>query len=88
MHLPLNRRSDNRKTDETHEHEGARKPDESLRLLAGSGASPRQMLWGLWWCHTLPTLFKSVAAVGCAGFAARLVGAAISLLTGGHGVTA
>jgi hypothetical protein len=62
-----------------------RKPDESLKLLAGTGATPRQMLWGLWWCHTLPSLFKSLAAVGCAGFVARLVGAAISVLMGVHG---
>jgi hypothetical protein len=61
-----------------------RKPDESLKLLAGSGATPRQMLWGLWWCHTLPTLFKSVAAVGCAGFIARLVAGVIGLATGTH----
>jgi ABC-type nitrate/sulfonate/bicarbonate transport system permease component len=63
---------------------GQRKPDDSLKLLAGAGATPRQMLWGLWWCHTLPSLFKSLAAVGCAGFVARLVGAAIGLLTGMH----
>jgi len=64
-----------------------RKPDESLKLLAGTGATPRQMLWGLWWCHTLPTLFKSIAAVGCAGFIARLVASAISLILGAHGGT-
>ena len=62
-----------------------RKPDDSLKLLAGSGATPRQMLWGLWWCHTLPSLFKSLAAVGCASFIARLVGAVISLVMGVHG---
>jgi hypothetical protein len=64
-----------------------RKPDDSLKLLAGTGATPRQMLWGLWWCHTLPSLFKSVAAVGCAGLVGRLVGALVSLLVGGHVVT-
>jgi hypothetical protein len=56
------------------------RPDESLKLLAGAGASPRQMLWGLWWCHTLPSLCKSAAAVGCAGFLARLLGGLLSLL--------
>jgi hypothetical protein len=50
-----------------------RKCDDGLRLLASSGATPRQMLWGLWWCHTLPTVCKSLAAVGCAGLLARLV---------------
>jgi len=64
-----------------------RKPDESLKLLAGSGATPRQMLWGLWWCHTLPSLFKSMAAVGCAGFVARLTASVIGVLTGAHGVS-
>lgn len=39
------------------------------------------MLWGLWWCHTLPSLFKSLAAVGCAGLVARFLGA----LLGAHG---
>lgn len=52
-------------------------PDESLKLLAGAGASPKQMLWGLVWCHTLPALFRSIAAVGCALMAARLATAAL-----------
>jgi hypothetical protein len=66
-------------------HLPVRKPDESLKLLAGSGATPRQMLWGLWWCHTLPTLFKSLAAVGCAGLLARVIGGLISAVMGVHG---
>lgn len=65
-----------------------RKPDESLKLLAGTGATPRQMLWGLWWCHTLPTLFKSMAAVGCAGLLARLIGGVLGALLGVHVGTA
>ena len=58
----------------------APKPDESLKLLAGTGATPRQMLWGMWWCHTLPSVCKSAAAVGVAGFLARLFGGLLSLL--------
>jgi ABC-type nitrate/sulfonate/bicarbonate transport system permease component len=64
-----------------------RKPDESLKLLAGSGATPRQMLWGLWWCHTMPSLFKSLAAVGCAGLIARVIGSLIAAAMGVHGGT-
>lgn len=62
-----------------------RKPDESLKLLAGSGATPRQMLWGLWWCHTMPSLFKSLAAVGVAGLFARLIGGVVGALLGTQG---
>ena len=47
--------------------------DESLRLLAASGATPRQMLWGVWWCRTVPAICKSLAAVVCAGLVSRLV---------------
>jgi hypothetical protein len=50
-----------------------RRCDDGLRLLASSGANPRQMLWGLWWCHTLPSICKSLAAVGCAGMLGRLL---------------
>ena len=49
------------------------KPAESLKLLAETGASPTQMLWGLVWCHTLPALFRSLAAFACAVLAARFV---------------
>lgn len=50
-----------------------RKREESLRLLANTGATPRQMLWGMWWCHTVPAICKSLAAVTCAGLAARML---------------
>jgi hypothetical protein len=53
---------------------GPAKPEQSLKLLAETGATPKQMLWGLWWCHTLPALFKSVATVACAALATRLAG--------------
>jgi hypothetical protein len=53
------------------------RPEESLRLLAASGATPTQMLWGLWWCHALPSLGKSLAAVACAVLAARLMGVVV-----------
>jgi hypothetical protein len=53
------------------------KPQDSLRLLVESGASPTQMLWGLVWCHTLPALFKSLATFACAVMAARVAGLAL-----------
>jgi hypothetical protein len=51
----------------------ARRSTDGLRLLASTGATPRQMLWGLWWSHTLPSVCKSAAAVSCIGLLARLV---------------
>jgi len=53
------------------------KPQDSLKLLAESGASPKQMLWGLFWCHTVPALFKSIATFACAVVAARMAGLAL-----------
>jgi hypothetical protein len=38
------------------------RPEASLRELAANGATPRQMLWGIWWCHTVPALCRVLAA--------------------------
>jgi hypothetical protein len=51
---------------------GRARPEASLRLLAARGATPRQMLWGMWWCHAVPALCKSAAALVSATYALRV----------------
>jgi hypothetical protein len=47
------------------------RPAACLKQLAASGAAPKQMLWGMWWCVTLPSLFRTLATIALAAAALR-----------------